>query len=149
MRYLLPSADPADEEARAEMQIAAWLAVAGYPNQMAGVGHAIGHQLGGLCAVPHGIGACCILPHAMEFNQAAAAGRFELMGEELGSEPIEAVRHLITATGLPSRLRDVGVPADRLEEIAAASFDDEAIVGNPRTVRSPQEILDEILVRAW
>ncbi|HUC21915.1 MAG TPA: iron-containing alcohol dehydrogenase [Streptosporangiaceae bacterium] len=153
-RQLVSSSDPEALEARAELQIAAWLAVAGYPNQMAGVGHAIGHQLGGLCGVPHGIGACCILPLAMEFNSKAAAEQLCLLAGELGGEhspqaAVGAVRRLIRELQLPTRLREVGVPDSRLPEIAEQAFADEAIVGNPRIVESPAQILEEILAPAW
>jgi alcohol dehydrogenase class IV len=153
-RFLAESSDPEALDARAEMQIAAWLAVAGYPNQMAGVGHAVDHQLGGLCGVPHGISACCILPLAMQFNREAAADRLSLMAAELGQghgpeTAIEAVRCLIRDLALPNRLRDVGVQAERLPKIAELAYADEAIVGNPRIVQSAAEILDEILAPAW
>jgi alcohol dehydrogenase class IV len=152
--HLAKSSDPQALDARAEMQIAAWLAVAGYPNQMAGVGHAIDHQLGGLCGVPHGIGACCILPLAMGFNRKAAAEPLSLIAGEVGEDhnpqaAIDAVRRLVRELQLPSRLRDVGVPEGRLPVIAELAYADEAIVGNPRIVESPAELLEEILAPAW
>jgi alcohol dehydrogenase class IV len=163
--HLTASSDTNDLAARSEMQIAAWLAVAGYPNQMAGVSHAIDHQLGGSCGVPHGIGACCVLPHSMRFNRDAAADRLTLMADEIlrrsnfhGRAPsevatpevaISAVAELIRQLGLPTRLRDVGVPSEMLLEIAERAFIDEAIVGNPRRVMSADEIFNEILLPAW
>ena len=153
-RHLAESSDQKALDARAEMQIAAWLAVAGYPNQMAGVGHAIDHQLGGLCGVPHGIAACCILPLAMKFNRKAAAAQLSLMAREVGEDhrpqaAIDAVRRLLRELQLPSRLRDAGVPEGRLPMIAELAYADEAIVGNPRIVESPTQILEEILAPAW
>jgi alcohol dehydrogenase class IV len=62
---------------------------------------------------------------------------------------IDAVRRLLRELQLPSRLRDAGVPEGRLPLIAELAYTDEAIVGNPRIVESPTEILEEILAPAW
>lgn len=161
VRHLSRSAEPGALADRAELQIAAWLAVAGYPNQMAGVSHAIDHQLGACCDVPHGIGACCVLPHAMRFNRSAADEAFRLMAGEIGGaddrpgacSPAErvigAVERIVAELGLPSRLRDVGVTQEVLPRLARQALADPAIAGNPRPVASAEEILDEILVPAW
>jgi alcohol dehydrogenase class IV len=167
--HLADSADPAATEARHELQVAAWLAVAGYPNQMAGISHAVDHQLGALCDVPHGMGACCILPHAVRFNADAARPALALMAEEVarsgprggGTAEVPsgapapaavvaaAVTHIVEELGLPSRLRDVGVPRELLPRVAAQALDDPTIAGNPRVVASAEEILAEVLEPAW
>lgn len=158
---LAASADPADLGARHEMLVAAWLALAAYPNQMAGLDHAIGHQLGGLCDVPHGIAPCCTLPHSLRFNQRTAPAAFAAMARRLPaeartvgeSEPaqvIAAVERLIYALGLPSRLRDVGVERSMLPRVADLVVAVEAgLLGNPRPVSSAKEVLVEVLEPAW
>lgn len=155
------SADPADLGARHEMLLAAWLALAAYPNQMAGLDHAIGHQLGGLCDVPHGIAPCCTLPHSLRFNRRTAPAAFAAMARQLHSRSstgegsdadvvIAAVEALVSGLGLPSRLRDVGVERSVLPRIADLVVTVEpGIVGNPRPVRTAGEVLSEVLEPAW
>jgi len=157
--HLRASVDPDDLAARRELLIAAWLALVGYPNQMAGLNHGIGHQLGGRHGVGHGEGAGSTLPHTMRFNRPAAAEAFSAMAGELeaAGQPVggadgvaDAVAALIADLGLPTRLRDVGVSEDALADLADLVFTGEpGIVGNPRPIDSAAQILDEVLRPAW
>jgi len=160
---LAPSVDPDNLDARGSLLTAAWLALAGYPNQMAGLNHGIGHQLGGLFGVPHGIAAGCTLPHTMRFNRSAAPVAFDAMARELaaaggsnspgGASPdaaADAVAALVADLGLPTRLRDVGVPEEHLPRVADLVVAVEAgIVGNPRPVTDAADVLEGVLRPAW
>src|SRR5262245_11425876 len=56
-------ADPADIDARGELQYGAFLSMCGAAaGGTVGVGHAIGHPLGAHCGVPHGETSCVMLP---------------------------------------------------------------------------------------
>jgi alcohol dehydrogenase class IV len=101
----------------------------------AGLSHTIGKRIGATYAVAHGVTSCILLPHVMRYKAASAgdAARLAAMARGLsladGQVPdheaalraAEAVAFLVQDLGLPSRLRDVKVPAEDFEQIARAS----------------------------
>jgi len=107
--------------------------------------------------VPHGIANAILLPHGMEYNFEEVTEKLAklapVMGEAVSGlslddrakKAIESVRKLtgkLNALGaLPVRLGEVGVPEERLPEIAEAAVMDGASFYNPREV-----IAEEILV---
>lgn len=116
---------------RAHCQLAAWLAVMGMTNAGFGLSHALGHQIGPRWGVAHGFTSCVILPHAMRFMAGVAPGRFEGIAEAL-CVPFERtaprpaallcadrVAAFVVRLGLPTRLRDLGVPRDGLAGLGA------------------------------
>lgn len=141
-------------EARLACQLAAWFSLFGGFNARTGLSHAIGHQLGGRCNVPHGQTSCMILPHVMAFNIPAAASRLALIGEAAGvrmegksaeeaaGSAVRAVAGFIKTVGCPTTLREVGVAEKDLPPLAQATFEELVAGGNPRPVRSPDEILE-------
>jgi alcohol dehydrogenase len=80
----------------------------------------------------------------------------EAMGEEVGGmseaaaglSAAMAIEGFIREAGLPTRLRDVGVPEADLSACAEATMFDGAIVYNAKPVVSPGEIL-RVLKSAW
>ena len=73
LRYLFANLvrsihEPHNMELRLNCQLGAYMSAFGLISVGTGVGHAIGHQLGGRCNVPHGQTSCIMLPHAMNFN---------------------------------------------------------------------------------
>ncbi|MBN1656031.1 MAG: iron-containing alcohol dehydrogenase [Deltaproteobacteria bacterium] len=141
-----------DKDSRLAMANAALLAGIAFSNSMVGCVHALAHALGGVCHVPHGIGNGIMLPHGMEYNLDAvpehiAGLLLPLVGEERyveippanrALEAIAAVRALSSmleqATGIPLRLKDAGVPEDKLESIAKVAINDGAIAFNPKAM---------------
>jgi alcohol dehydrogenase class IV len=61
---------------------------------------------------------------------------------------IHAIEALFSELGIPSRLRDVGVPREALSEIATGAIGDWFLRGSPRPVRSISE-LEQVLDEAW
>jgi maleylacetate reductase len=126
--------DPADGEARSQLQYGAFMsmcgAAAGAP---VGISHAIGHALGGHCAVPHGETSCVMLPAVMQWNQPSNPDRQSMIAAELG---------------LPRTLRDVGVSRTDFRTIARKAFGDILVKSNPRPVQAISDI-EEILELAW
>jgi alcohol dehydrogenase class IV len=134
LRHLHPSVDVSDPrvlEHRVECQLAAWMCVFGVTNAGFGLSHALGHQIGPRWDVPHGMTSSITLPHAMRFMADLAPERFRPIAEGFGvpfdtAQPRQAalacadrVAAFIAQFQLPQRLRDVGVPADELNEVAA------------------------------
>jgi alcohol dehydrogenase len=149
-----------DLTARGQMLIASTSAALAFGNALVGLVHAMSHTIGARHRVHHGTGNAILLPHVMRFNLEACPDRYALVAEALGvREPgmsdavaaeaaVESVAELIAETGLPTRLRDVGVPNEALEEDSELSMLDGSILYNPRTITDPEEVLG-VFQSAW
>jgi maleylacetate reductase len=116
-----------------------------------GASHGIGHVLGGTAHVPHGYTSCVMLPHVLRFNEPVNAERQKWVSEALGrpnERAGDAVAALIAGLGLPGTLRDVGVKAEQLDEIAAGSMHDRWVHTNPRKIDGPASVRS-LLDAAW
>ena len=123
-------------------------AAAGAP---VGISHAIGHALGGHCAVPHGETSCVMLPAVMQWNQPSNPDRQSMIAASLGHQAgsaSAAVADLVAELGLPRTLRDVGVSRTDFRTIARKAFGDILVKSNPRPVQAISDI-EEILELAW
>jgi len=152
--------DGSDLVARGQQQLAATMAAIAFSNSQPGLVHAMAHPLGALFKVPHGLANAILLPHVMLFNMPECADRYALVAqamdldvrglrdEEAGKAAVQAVQGLIKEIGLPWKLRDAGVPEDRLVEAADYSLADGSIVYNPRLVTEMEEVL-EVYQAAW
>ncbi len=125
-----------------------------------GINTATAHHVGGLYDVPHGDANAIMLPHSMRFNAEASADRQALIAQAMGIDTAgmtdldaalaaaDAVEKLRVSLGLPGRLRDVGVPEEGLELIAAATLQDRALATNPRPVTDAGPIMT-VLRNSW
>ncbi len=125
-----------------------------------GLNTAIAHQVGGLYDVPHGDANAIMLPHSMRFNAETSADRQALIARAMGIDTAgmnddtaalaaaDAVEDLRNSLGLPSRLRDVGVPEEGLELIAAATLKDRSLATNPTPVTDAGPIM-QVLRSSW
>jgi alcohol dehydrogenase class IV len=135
-----------DLEARSQTLIASSMAGIAFTNSGVGIVHALAHSTGARFSTHHGATNSIFLPHCMKFNNQVVAGRFATLArylnisasksDEAASQAlIEAVTKLAHDLGLPSRLRDLGVPPFAngvLQELADAASCDPAIMFNPR-----------------
>jgi alcohol dehydrogenase class IV len=112
-----------------------------------GLAHAIAQALGGRYGLPHGaLNAVCLAP-ALRFNAPVAKDEIERLGAAMGAaDAIERVEELARMAGF-TRLRELGVPADELDEVARAAAHRAGARANPRSA-SPAEIA-ELLHAAW
>lgn len=157
-KNLVQSADNGDDmEARGAMLIASNLAGTSFSHSMCGCVHGMAHPTGALFRVPHGVANTIFLPHGMEYNVEECKERYArlayfmgvdvsgLSTDDAARQAIEAVRKLTgelnRVAGIPIRLRDAGVPEDRLKEIAQGAVEDGTSIYNPREVDE-----DEILI---
>ena len=125
-----------------------------------GLNTATAHHVGGLFDVPHGDANAIMLPHTMRFNAEASADRQALIAGAMGVKTAgmsdmdaalaaaDAVESLRVSLGLPGRLRDVGVPEEGLELIAAATLHDRALATNPTPVTDAGPIMT-VLRSSW
>src|SRR5688572_22171939 len=161
LEHLLPST-PADGpdvlDHRARCQLAAWMSVFGMTNAGFGLSHALGHQIGPRWNVAHGITSCITLPHAMRFMARLAPERFAPVAAACGV-PFDAARPnagalacadrieaFIGQLSLPTRLRDVGVPAGEIADVAAivhAHLQAAGIVGRTVAVEEVEDLLQK------
>lgn len=106
--------------------------------------HCMALPLGALFPIPHGLANALCLPTAAEFNFLANPARYarvaEILGVDIrglsdlaaGREAVEAIRTLCADLGIPTRLRDVGVTEESIEELARRSFAADYNRWNPR-----------------
>jgi maleylacetate reductase len=139
-------ARPDDLEPRLNCQLAAWLtqvsAIPGVPN---GASHGIGYILGGYAGIPHGITSCISLSATLEWNEPVNAERQRAVAEKLGrpgARPCDVIRDFVKSLGLPVRLGDVGIGADRIQELARQYDGSGPIATNPRPVRGADDLAE-------
>jgi alcohol dehydrogenase len=152
-----------DIEARGQMLIASCIAgvafSSGFQGANVGVVHAMAHSVGAALHIHHGKLIAILLPHGMRFNSDVVPNRFSriarAVGVNAGGRPetdviedgIDAVAALVAECGLPTRLRDVGVPEGALHAIAEATAVEGSIFTNPRPVSAEAAL--GVLHAAW
>ncbi|MCY1282147.1 Long-chain-alcohol dehydrogenase 1 [compost metagenome] len=137
-----------NREARQAMLLGACLAGQAFANAPVAAVHALAYPLGGHFHIPHGLSNALVLPHVLRFNAPAAAPLYAelaplLLGARLRAGDTDSLTEQFVAElaelsprcGLPSRLRDAGVPEAMLPQLAAdAMLQQRLLVNNPREV---------------
>jgi len=139
--------NPEDYDARAEIMWASTIA----HNDLLSTGrigdfgsHQIEHELSGIYDVAHGAGLAVIQPAWMKHIYKHDVTRFVQFAvrvwnvderfddpERTALEGIERLKSFFTSIGMPVTLKELGVPADRFDEIAAKTFQERGSgVGN-------------------
>jgi alcohol dehydrogenase class IV len=136
----------ADEAARSDVAMGSLLG--GFclgPVNTAAV-HALSYPLGSRFHLAHGLSNALLLPYVMEFNLPAAPARYAAVAQAIGCPRekddtatalagLQRVKELIRDCGIPSRLRDVDIPASAIGEMAAAAMEITRLLkNNPRVV---------------
>lgn len=107
--------------------------------------HAIQYPIGALTNTAHGLGVAALMPYVMEFNFTSRIPELiqiaELFNMPIKSEfdyahsAIDAVEGLFARIGIPTDIKKLGVPEDKLEWIAEQSMLSARLVNNnPRTL---------------
>ncbi|UJJ30063.1 iron-containing alcohol dehydrogenase [Halopseudomonas maritima] len=140
--------DGQNREARQAMLLGALLAGQAFANAPVAAVHALAYPLGGHFHIPHGLSNALVLPTVIEFNAPAAAPLYAELAplivgpdlvpgdaDSLTEQLVRALGDLSPRCGLPSRLRDAGVPKDALEMLAKdAMLQQRLLANNPREV---------------
>ena len=145
------SHDKTDLAARLDSQMGAWLAATSIRRTEYGASHGIGHALGADAGVPHGITSCVLLPTVMRFNAAVCAAPMAEIAAALGQpgrDAADQVEALIASLGLPTRIGQLGINADRLPLIAQKAMASPWVHSNPRKIDSAGQVL-ALLQQAW
>ena len=139
------SPNPGLAETQAEIDRLAGQAFANAP--VAAV-HALAYPLGGNFHIPHGLSNALVLPQVLRFNVSAATTHYGelapiILGDRLRTDDpstyaeqlIEEFEQMSARVGLPTRLRDAGVPEEMLPQLAKeAMLQQRLLVNNPREV---------------
>lgn len=139
--------DPANLEARGAMQLGAALAGLAIENSMLGASHALANPLTAEYDTPHGQAVGMMLPHVIRFNGEQFGHLYaELLGQikpvNLDSsfdhqntmELADFVQDLVSGAGLSTRLSDLKVDADKLQQLATEASKQWTGNFNPRPV---------------
>jgi alcohol dehydrogenase class IV len=130
-------AAPGDAEPRLGLMLAALLCGQGSHYVGGGLAQALSHAAGPRSSVSNGVIEALLLPHAMRFNAPVTGDGLALIAETLDSRPpaqaaagtqaITVVERFLADAGVPARLRDVGLTAAALTEVADHAMADWAI----------------------
>ncbi|MDA7087610.1 iron-containing alcohol dehydrogenase [Pseudomonas sp. SA3-5] len=135
-----------NREARQAMLLGACLAGQAFANAPVAAVHALAYPLGGHFHIPHGLSNALVLPHVLGFNASLAAPLYAelaplVLGAKLrpGSAMQQTEQFILELadyserSGLPTRLRDAGVPQQMLAQLAAdAMLQQRLLINNPR-----------------
>ena len=140
-------ADGADREARTRLLEGAAEGGAALAGAGLGLGHAMAQALGGRYGLPHGALNAICLPAALRFNEAVAAPALERLGAAMESDDVVARVEELARLGGFGRLRDLRVPADELDDVAAATVTRAGAKANPRQATADE--VAELLRSVW
>lgn len=147
--------------ARSEMLLGSMLAGQAFANSPVAAVHALAYPIGGLFHVPHGLSNALVLPHVLRFNAQANAQVYAdlapiVIGRgadgagpaELAHALADALADLAMRCGLPTRLREVGIPEEALPRMASDAMNQTRLLGNnPRNVAESDAF--DIYRAAW
>jgi maleylacetate reductase len=106
-----------------------------------GLGHAMAQALGGRYGAPHGALNAICLPVALRFNEEAAAEPLARFAEAIGADgAAEGAAGLARLAGY-ERLRDLGIPSEAPDEVAALVVARPGAKMNPRPA-TPSEVAE-------
>lgn len=126
-------ADARDRQSWGDMLAGAHIAGAAIELSMLGAAHACANPLTQRFGVVHGVAVGLLLPHVVRFN--AAEGENPYADLDCDAERVAArIEELLDAAGAPRSLREVGVPDDVLDELAALAAQEWTATFNPRRV---------------
>jgi alcohol dehydrogenase len=127
--------DPEDLEARAHMMSAAAMGATAFQKGL-GAMHALSHPVGAVYDTHHGTTNAVVMPAVLRFNRPAIEHKLAAAGAYMGiSHGFDGFyshfTELAATLGVPSRLADLGVGRERIDELAAMAIQDPSAGGNP------------------
>lgn len=134
--------DPADVQARAGLQYAAFLAGTALGRAGTGLQHKICHELGGRLNLSHADTHAVVLPHVVALNAAPGPDWVARLEPFLGADPARGLWELARRSGLSTDLARLGARREHLHAVAEAA----AGTANPVPVDAPT--IEALLGRA-
>jgi alcohol dehydrogenase class IV len=129
--------------ARAHMMVAASMGATAFQKGLGAI-HALSHPVGALYDTHHGMTNAVVMPYVLAFNRDAIEDKLARLAAwlELPKPSFQAVMdwvlRLRDEIGIVHTLADLGVGADRLEELAQMAALDPTAGGNPVPVGVPE-----------
>jgi alcohol dehydrogenase class IV len=138
IKEALPRAytDGADIEARAWMMSAATMGATAFQKGLGAI-HSLSHPIGAFYDTHHGLTNAVFMPYVLAFNRSAIETKIARLAAYIGLDDesldgfIDWVLALRRSTGIPHTLADLGVEADRLDELVEMAVVDPTAAGNP------------------
>lgn len=143
-------------EARSNMLLGSLLAGLAFSNAGNALAHAIAYPVGGIVKSPHGEVTGLLLPYVMRYNTTTTKEKMSKIAKifgvvnknnnenELAFAASEAVLQLLEEIGLPTKLSQIGVKEEDLEEIAEKTLRIERLVRNNPRVPDKKSLLNLI-----
>lgn len=140
-----------EDEGRAGMALAQYIAGMGFSNVGLGVVHSMAHCLGAFYDTPHGVANAILLPTVMAYNADVTGTKYKDIAIAMGVKNVDAMsqeEYRAAAVAAVQQLsQDVGIPADLklivkcedLDALAESAFADACCPGNPKDT-SPADI---------
>ena len=143
----------ADREARAELMMGALEGGLTFQKGLGAV-HGLSHALGSLKepSLHHGTLNAVLLPPVLRFNASHVGDKYKRLGAAMGlgagTDLAGFVEDLNARIGLPGSLRDMGVPASSVPEMALKAERDHSTATNPRPITAAgyAVLLDDSIV---
>ncbi|GAB4267518.1 MAG: iron-containing alcohol dehydrogenase [Pararhodobacter sp.] len=128
-------AEPGNIEARGKMMVAAAMGAVAFQKGLGAI-HALSHPIGAVYGTHHGTTNACVMPMVLDFNRPAIDGLLDraaaYLGIAGGFDGIrDAIMDLREALSIPRTLGEMGVGADRLDELTEMALEDPSCAGNP------------------
>ena len=128
-------ATPDDLEARAHMMSAAAMGATAFQKGLGAI-HAMSHPVGAVFNTHHGTTNAVCMPAVLAFNADAIRGRFDQAAAYLRIDGgfdgfCEFVQQFNDSFAIPRTLTEMGVSADRLDDLVAVALEDPSCGGNP------------------
>jgi len=131
-------ATPDDLEARAQMMSAAAMGATAFQKGLGAI-HAMSHPVGAVFNTHHGTTNAVCMPAVLALNAPEIRARFNLAAPYLGIEGgfegfCDFVQGFNDSFAIPRTLGEMGVSADRLDDLVAMALEDPSCGGNPVTL---------------
>ncbi len=122
--------------ARAHMLAAAMMGATAFQKGLGAI-HALSHPVGAVYGIHHGLTNAVFMPYVLAFNRPALGDKMERLARYLGlagtgfDAILQWLLDLRSTLGIPHTLRDLGVPDDNFDTLAAMAAVDPCARDNP------------------
>ncbi|MCA3572916.1 MAG: iron-containing alcohol dehydrogenase [Aestuariivirga sp.] len=126
---------PKDLDARGNMLVASAMGATAFQRGLGAI-HAISHPFGGLYDAHHGLLNGIVMPYVLKANRRKIEKEITRAAAYLGIKGgfngfLKWILALRKEVGIPHALKDIGIDAKRLDEVAAMAIKDPSAGGNP------------------
>jgi alcohol dehydrogenase class IV len=128
-----------DVASRAKMLLASLMGAVAFQKGL-GVVHSLAHPLSSLLDTHHGLANAVNLPYGMQFNYEGFENRFDKMGDAFGlgsaagNRVVEHLFEMNAKLGMPTKLSEIDVTREHLEELSKLAAADFCHPNNPKPV---------------